>query len=87
MIEFNEIDELLPTSDPAVRKLLGVESCVDPDQATLRMVRAGQVPHLRIGRRVRFSLPALKKWAAEKIANSVAASAATEPAEVSTNAL
>lgn len=76
MIEPNKIDELLRTSDPAVHRILGVEHCSDPDQATLRMVRAGQVPHMRIGRRIRFSLPALQRWAAEQIANSCAASAA-----------
>jgi hypothetical protein len=33
------------------------------------MVRQG-VPHLRIGRRIRFSIPALQAWAAARIADS-----------------
>ncbi|MCI0338904.1 MAG: hypothetical protein L0226_15125 [Acidobacteria bacterium] len=82
MIEPNQIDQLLPVSHPDVRRLLGIEHCADPDQIARRMVRCG-VPHLRIGRRIRFSLPALKKWAAEKLQNSVAAH---ERAEVRTDA-
>jgi hypothetical protein len=74
-IEPVEIDQTVPVSNPEARRILGIEHCGDPDQAARRMIRQG-VPHLRIGRRIRFSLPALKKWAAERINNSIAASAA-----------
>lgn len=70
VIDANQIEQLVPVSHPDVRRLLGIEHCADPDQAARRMVRCG-VPHLRIGRRIRFSLPALQKWAAEQIAQSV----------------
>jgi len=75
IIEATEIDRTVPASNPEVHRLLGIDGVDDPDQAVRRMIRQG-VPHLRIGRRIRFSLPALKKWAADKINSSVAASVA-----------
>lgn len=78
MIEPEQIEKTVPASDPEVWRLLGIEDTGDPVQTAQRMVRGNQVPHLRIGRRIRFSLPALKKWAAEKLNNSVAASVVTE---------
>lgn len=83
MIEANQIEELLPLSDPAVHRVLGVAHCEDPYQAAGRIIRNGGAPHARIGKRIRVSLPALKKWAADKIANSVAATTAQEPASAS----
>ena len=71
MIEPDKIDELVPVSHPDVRRLLGIAHCADPDQAGRRKVRCG-VPHLRIGGRILFSLPALQRWAADQLANSVA---------------
>ena len=85
MFEANEIEELLPLSDPAVHRVLGVAHCADPGQAAGRIIRNDGAPHLRIGKRIRVSLPALKKWAADKMANRVAATTAHEPAEVSAN--
>jgi hypothetical protein len=76
MIDAGNIDETVPVSHPDARRLLGIAHCSDPDQLARRMVRQG-VPHLRIGRRIRFSIPALKAWAAERINNSVTASAET----------
>ena len=76
MTDSFEIDELLPLSDPAVHRVLGVAHCTDPGQAAGRIIRNDGAPHLKIGKRIRVSLPALKRWVAEKIANSVAASAA-----------
>jgi hypothetical protein len=70
-----EVDKLRDSRDPEVQKFLGVADHADPIQAVARLVRSGQVPHLRLGRKVRFSLPALKQWAAERIASSVTASA------------
>ncbi|HKA21752.1 MAG TPA: hypothetical protein VKN18_25970 [Blastocatellia bacterium] len=75
MVEPYQLEELLPLSDPAVQRLLGVDRCVDPYQAAGRIIRSRQVPHLRIGRRIRVSLPALRAWAAEQIAQSVPARA------------
>jgi hypothetical protein len=77
MIGIEQIDKTVPVSDPEVRQLLGIFDLDDPDQAARRMVRAG-VPHIRIGRRIRFSVPALKAWILEQVNNSVAASAATK---------
>jgi hypothetical protein len=77
MIELNEVDETVPASHPEIRRVLGIGQCKDPDQAARRMVRCG-VPHLRIGCRIRFSIPALRRWAAAKINGSVAASAVTQ---------
>jgi hypothetical protein len=77
MIGIEQIDKTVPVSDPEVRQLLGIFDLDDPDQAARRMVRAG-VPHMRIGRRIRFSVPALKAWILEQVNNSVAASAATK---------
>lgn len=77
MIDAEQIEQTVPVSNPEARKILGIDHCGDPDQAARRMIRQG-VPHLRIGRRIRFSIPALKAWAAEKINNSITASAVTE---------
>jgi hypothetical protein len=82
MIDAEQIDQTVPVSNLEARQILGIDHLGDPDQAARRMVRQG-VPHLRIGRRIRFSIPALKRWAAEKINNSVVADAAHEPAEAS----
>jgi hypothetical protein len=73
LIKTDEIDELLPLTDPAVHRLLGVAGYTDPYQAAGRIIRARQAPHLKIGRRIRVSLPALRQWAAEQIAQSVPA--------------
>lgn len=75
MTAFTEIDETVPVSNPEAHRILGIEHYEDPDQAARRMVRDRAVPHLRIGRRIRFSIPALKAWAADRINNSVAACA------------
>lgn len=77
IINAEQLDQTVPVSDPEARKILGIDHHDDPDQSARRMVRQG-VPHLRIGRRIRFSIPALKAWAAEKINNSVAASVVIE---------
>jgi hypothetical protein len=77
MIQAEQIERIVPVSDPEVRRILGIENHGDPDQVARRMVRQG-LPHMRIGRRIRLSIPALKKWAAEKINSSVTACAATE---------
>ncbi|MCI0665838.1 MAG: hypothetical protein L0220_32675 [Acidobacteria bacterium] len=76
-IEPNQIEELLPISNPEVQRLLGIDHHGNPDQAARRMVRCG-VPHVRIGRRIRFSLPAQRKWVAEQIAQSGSAGAEAE---------
>ena len=68
MIDADQITKTVPVSDPEARQILGIEHYDDPDQAARRMVRQG-VPHLRIGRRIRFSIPALKIWAAEQLNN------------------
>lgn len=77
MIEPEQINETVPVSNPEAQRILGIADHDDPDQAARRMVRQG-VPHLRIGRRIRFSIPALKAWAAERINNSVAAGVETQ---------
>lgn len=77
MIALEEIERTVPVSDPEVRQLLGIFDLDDPDQAARRMVRQG-VPHVRIGRRIRFNVPALKAWILDQVNNSVAASAATK---------
>jgi len=77
MIQAEQITQTVPVSDPEVRQLLGIAQLDDPDQAARRMVRAG-VPHIRIGRRIRFSVPALKAWILEQVNNSVTARVATE---------
>jgi hypothetical protein len=71
MIAPNEIEEIVPVSHPEARRLLGIAHCGDPDQVARRMIRDSGVPHLRIGRRIRLSLPALQRWAAQRIADSV----------------
>jgi len=76
VITVEQIDRIVPVSDPEVRQLLGITENGDPDQAVRRMVRAG-IPHIRIGRRIRFNVPALKAWLLEQVNNSVTASAAT----------
>jgi len=76
VIKIEQIETIVPVSDPEVRQLLGITEKVDPDQAARRMVRAG-VPHIRIGRRIRFNVPALKAWILEQVNNSVTASATT----------
>lgn len=77
MIDADNINETVTASNAEVQRILGIEHYDDPDQAVRRMVRQG-VPHLRIGRRIRFSIPALNAWAAEKINNSVVASASAQ---------
>jgi len=76
VITVEQIETIVPVSDPEVRQLLGITDNGDPDQAARRMVRAG-VPHIRIGRRIRFSVPALKAWILDQVNNSVAASVTT----------
>ena len=73
MIAVDQITRTVPVSDPEVRQLLEIADHDDPDQAARRMVRQG-VPHIRIGRRIRFSVPALKAWILEQVNNSVGAS-------------
>lgn len=68
----NTVMELVPVSHPEVFRALGVESFDDPAQAVRRMVRENGLPHVRIGRRIRLSLPVIKQWVAEKMENSVA---------------
>lgn len=70
-----DIDRLRDSRDPEVQQFLGVAGYADPIQAVKRLARSGQVPHLKIKRKILFSLPALKQWAAERIASSVMASA------------
>lgn len=70
MIEPTQINELRPAADLGVQRLLGIDHHKDPGQSAARMVRAGQVPHVRIGRRIRFSIPALQRWAADRLAAS-----------------
>jgi hypothetical protein len=72
MISPEQINETVPASNEEVRQILGIAHHGDPDQVARRMVRQG-VPHLRIGGRIRFSIPALKAWVAEKINNSASA--------------
>ncbi|MGH9754510.1 MAG: helix-turn-helix domain-containing protein [Blastocatellia bacterium] len=74
MIGVEQIERTVPVSDPEVRQLLGIFDLEDPDQAARRMVRQG-IPHVRIGRRIRFSVPALRLWIANQINDSVAARA------------
>ena len=78
MFDSQSIEELVPISHPSVRVLLGTANDADPDQTARRMVRGNQIPHVRIGKRIRVSLPALRKWAAEKMAASVAAEVSTD---------
>jgi hypothetical protein len=59
MIDAEQIERIVSVSDPEVRRILGIENHGDPDQVARRMVRQG-VPHLRIGRRIRFSIPVSK---------------------------
>ena len=81
-----EIDELVPVDHPMVIRILGTEKHVDPSQTVRRMIRAGEIPHVRIGTRMRVSIPVLRKWATEQIAKSMAAQSTQEPAEVSAGA-
>ena len=75
MIEPEKIEDSVPATNHEVHRILGITHYDDPAQAARRMATAGQVPHLRVGRRIRFNLPALKDWAAQKLTKSVAASA------------
>jgi hypothetical protein len=80
VIDADQITKTVPVSDPEARRILGIEHYDDPDQAARRMVRQG-VPHLRIGRRIRFSIPALKNWAAEQLNNAASARAGAQTKE------
>jgi len=75
-IDPNQIDQTVPATDPEVHRILGVDHYDDPAQSARRMALHGQVPHIRNGRRVRFSIPALQQWQAQKLAQSVAPEAA-----------
>lgn len=73
MVEPNEIDELVTATNSDLHRMLGVVHHDDPAQSARRMARDGGVPHIRIGKRFRFSLRAIKQWVAEKLENSAAA--------------
>jgi hypothetical protein len=64
-----EVNELVEATNPEVHQILGIAHYDDPAQAARRMV--SHVPHLRIGRRIRFSIPALKAWAAARLERQI----------------
>ena len=82
MVVFVDVDETVGVSHPEVRRILGIGKHRDPDQVGRRMIKQG-VPHLRIGRRIRFSIPALKQWAAERIAQSIEQKGETQESAIS----
>jgi hypothetical protein len=73
------VEELVDAAHPDVHRLTGTANLDDPAQAVRRLVAARRIPFIRITpRRIRFSIPALQKWANEQINNSIAARAATK---------
>jgi hypothetical protein len=87
LIAPNEIEETVPASDPRLHQILGIADFDDPSQAVRRMVRDAGLPHVRFSsRRIRFSLPALRRWAAERIADSVKNEEAQKSSESLANA-
>jgi hypothetical protein len=66
-------DELADASDPRVWALLGIKANRHPRQAAYRLARERRVPHVQLGRSIRFSLRALREWAQERARESVAA--------------